>query len=127
LRWLERFGIPLTSLWPSVWGQQAQVAFAVATSFPAVRAAAGEPLSNLDHPLVCAEVITNYCDGERHRHDPAAVHHVVADLPGVADHLWLLAAAVACHGDVDDGWHGTRPTSAPRAYAPPGPCVRGDR
>ena len=122
-RWLERFDVPLDRACGKLsGGQQAQVAFAAALGSCPDVLLLDEPLANLD-PLVRREVMAELL-GEVADTGMSVVlsTHVVAELGGVSDHLFLLAnGQLALDGDLDELLDAHVHYVGPRAELPPGP------
>lgn len=123
LRWLARFEVPLERPCGKLsGGQQAQVAFAVALGSCPDVLLLDEPLANLD-PLVRREVMAELLTEVAETGMSVVLStHVVAELGGVTDHLFLLAhGRLALDGDMDEllGAHVTY--AGPRTELPPGP------
>jgi ABC-2 type transport system ATP-binding protein len=121
--WLERFEVPLDRACGKLsGGQQAQIAFAAALGSRPDVLLLDEPLANLD-PLVRREVMADLLvEVEETGMSVVLSTHVVAELGGVADHLFLLAhGSLVASGEMDELLAAHIHYVGPSAENPPGP------
>ena len=103
-QWLDRFAVPRARRGRRLsTGQQAQVALAVALGARPDVLLLDEPLANLD-PLARREVMGELLAEVAETGTTVVLStHIVTELPGISDHLLLLAAGrLLLDGAVDD-------------------------
>lgn len=121
--WLKQFQIPMDRACGKLsGGQQAQVAFAIALASCPSLLLLDEPLANLD-PLVRREVMAELLSEVADSGTSVVLStHIVPELGGVADHLFLLAyGQLVTSGDIDQMLVSHLHYVGPRAEQPPGP------